>query len=103
MEVGGVLSNNKADFYVFLVSLLSMMYKITPEARAKCFHILQTAKKAANFGNGRSVRNLLEKAFMNQALRLDSLYQNSNPDKEEVMTLKAKDFSEHQLEQSKAS
>lgn len=83
--------------------LIERSYKITPEARAKCFHILQTAKKAANFGNGRSVRNLLEKAFMNQALRLDSLYQNSNPDKEEVMTLKAEDFYEYQLEQSKAS
>jgi hypothetical protein len=45
-----------------------------------------------DFGNGRYVRNLLQKAIMNQANRIYAEAANGEADKEDLMLLRAEDF-----------
>lgn len=61
----------------------------------KLLPILERASKEADFGNGRFVRNVVEKAKMKQAGRLLKLGYDSVT-KEDVLTLSADDFEEIQ-------
>ena len=47
-------------------------YELSPQAQTKLEEILSEAKKDAQFGNGRYVRNVFERAINNQALRLSN-------------------------------
>lgn len=66
-------------------------YKLSPGAKAKLLRILQTriSRSEANFGNARLVRNILEKAIRQQAVRLVNV---SRPTREELMLITAQDL-----------
>ena len=58
-----------------LLEILELMaaqsgYQITLPARKKCRKIFQFAAMQSDFGNGRFVRNLFERAIMHQSVRL---------------------------------
>lgn len=59
-------------------------YEISPEARIKLKDILADAKLDSQFGNGRYVRNIFEKAVNNQAMRLST---DIDLTKEELVTI----------------
>jgi len=69
--------------------------KISDNAQLKIRRIIEKAIKTPDFGNGRYVRNLLEKAKMKQASRLLSMGK-TNIDKETVCELIADDFNWHE-------
>lgn len=65
--------------------------KLTGEARGKLGEVFEAAMTEKNFGNGRFVRNVLEKARMAQASRLMSM----DPDsigKTDLVTIRAEDI-----------
>ncbi|MGI6559241.1 MAG: AAA family ATPase [Limnochordia bacterium] len=66
-------------------------YKLSPGAKAKLLRILQRriSSSEGNFGNARLVRNLLEKAIRQQAVRLVNV---SSPTREELMVITAQDL-----------
>ncbi len=66
-------------------------YKLSPGAKTKLLRILQkkVSDSEGNFGNARLVRNLLEKAIRQQAVRLVSL---TRPTREELMLITAQDL-----------
>ena len=66
-------------------------YTLTKEAEAKAKEIFKTAIKHEDFGNGRFVRNLFEKATMKKALRVSTTLSSSISDTE-LMTLREEDF-----------
>lgn len=67
-------------------------YVASLEAKEKYRGIIKEAQNIPFFGNGRYVRNLLERAVLRQAYRLDVKYRNGNPDQEELLTLLPDDF-----------
>ncbi|MDP4144976.1 MAG: AAA family ATPase [Bacillota bacterium] len=72
-----------------LVQMAEMLFKdkgyeIDSAANSKLQDILNTARLQAQFGNGRYVRNLYEKAINNQAIRLST---DMDLTKEELMTI----------------
>lgn len=69
-------------------------YVITKEARLKMKDIFKEACKVSDFGNGRYVRNIFEKAVRNQAVRLEKI---DNLTKEYLVTIEACDVSEVNL------
>ena len=78
-----------------LMDILEEMAKsrdisITEEAKIVCRRIVRTAQGNDDFGNGRFVRNLLEQAMMNQAMRLVNERESVSRDK--MQELKAEDF-----------
>jgi hypothetical protein len=66
------------------------------DVRAKVMPILEQASRVKEFGNGRYVRNLLEKACMRQATRLLKTDKGKLTNKE-IATLIADDFEEVRL------
>ncbi|MEG0307536.1 MAG: AAA family ATPase [Clostridium sp.] len=69
-------------------------YIITKEARLKLQDIFKTAYKVSDFGNGRYVRNIFEKAIRNQAVRLEKI---DNITKEHLILIEACDVSKVNL------
>lgn len=63
---------------------------ITEDAKVICRNIMRTAHSQADFGNGRFVRNLLEQAMMNQALRI--VNEQGNISRDKMQELKTEDF-----------
>ncbi|MDO4178158.1 MAG: AAA family ATPase [Phascolarctobacterium sp.] len=79
-----------------MISILELMvdkqdYELSNDARFKCEEIFANALKEDNFGNGRFVRNLLEQAIMQHALRL-SEQPGEEYDKKSLKTLSSEDF-----------
>lgn len=81
-----------------LMQILELMlanreYTISNDAKAECGKIFEEIVKEKDFGNGRFVRNLLEKAIMKQSLRL---YENSAMDIDieaiDLLRLEVNDF-----------
>ncbi len=66
-------------------------YELDPKAASKLQNILAVARETAQFGNGRYVRNLFEKAVNNQALRLST---DEDLTKEDLVTIIASDIEE---------
>ena len=66
-------------------------YSITEGAECKARDIFKTASLSKDFGNGRFVRNLFEKATMKKALRLSSSLDDFISDTE-LLTLREEDF-----------
>jgi AAA+ superfamily predicted ATPase len=64
---------------------------IAPEAREKLARIFESASRTPEFGNGRFVRNLYEKAKMNQTDRIISMDYDAVSD-DDLKTLTASDF-----------
>ena len=64
---------------------------IDSEADEKLLDIFKTARRNANFGNGRFARNLLENAALRQASRISKEDADFVSD-EEILTLRAEDF-----------
>lgn len=69
-------------------------YIITEEAREKMKIVFGEASRSSDFGNGRYVRNLFEKAVRNQAVRLEN---EGNLTKEHLITIEQEDVSEVSL------
>lgn len=73
-------------------------YALDTAARARCVQFLKQAVTRANFGNGRFVRNMLDHAIMNQALRLSDGHDQECLPAEELKLLLAEDFeSDHEM------
>ena len=66
-------------------------YTLTEGAECKAREIFKLASTNKDFGNGRFVRNLFEKATMKKALRLSSSLNDSISDTE-LLTLSEEDF-----------
>ena len=66
-------------------------YSLTEGAKCKARDIFKTASLSKDFGNGRFVRNLFEKATMKKALRLSSSLDDFISDTE-LLTLREEDF-----------
>nr|WP_243427044.1 hypothetical protein [Mediterraneibacter glycyrrhizinilyticus] len=66
-------------------------YILDEEAKEKIhlYFELQTSAKDENFANGRLVRNLYDDLVMNHARRVINT---ANPDRAELSTIKAEDF-----------
>ena len=64
-------------------------YELSQKAKVKLEAILSEARKDAQFGNGRYVRNVFEKAVNNQALRLSN---DANLTKEQLITITDEDI-----------
>lgn len=69
-------------------------YILMPQAILKLRqHIVQEKTEGLHaFSNARYVRNMIEKSIRNHAVRLLNQYENSNPGKQELMTLRTEDF-----------
>ena len=78
VDIAELMSRNKGN-------------KITPEAHEKLLGIFGSAVKSKNFGNGRFVRNIMEKAEMNRASRIVKM-DASQISKDELETFLADDF-----------
>ena len=65
----------------------------TPDAEEKLTRYLSAARLQKNFGNGRSVRALIEKALLRQSSRLMALPSEAVSD-EDILTLQPDDFPE---------
>ncbi|MDR0823843.1 MAG: AAA family ATPase [Prevotella sp.] len=76
--------------------------KLDTGVREKLLPIFETASKVPDFGNGRYVRNLLEKARMRQASRLIKAHTSGIPDKA-FKTLVADDFESLRLASTTSS
>jgi len=90
----------KVDFPDYNTSELVKIFKLmlkryertaTDEAIKKVERILNKASKEDNYGNGRFIRNLLEKAILSQSTRLMKM-KYDDIDREVAKTLKAEDF-----------
>ncbi|MBE3574594.1 MAG: AAA family ATPase [Firmicutes bacterium] len=66
-------------------------YRLTEEGRARLREFLETERRAVNFGNARTVRNILEAAIRQQALRL--VGRNLPVDRDRLMQIEAQDVS----------
>ena len=80
-----------------LMDILSLMakemkYTLSPGIKEKVMPIFRSAMGKKDFGNGRFVRNLMERAVMKRAMRLSSSYSPQMSDTE-LMTLIPDDFS----------
>lgn len=83
------------DLLVIAENLFSSKgYVLTEEARVKVKDICQEACGISDFGNGRYVRNLLEKSVRNQAVRLEKI---KDLTKEHLVTIEACDVSKVNL------
>ncbi|MDS0526065.1 AAA family ATPase [Clostridium sp. SHJSY1] len=69
-------------------------YAVSNKARGKMKLIFEEALKIDDFGNGRYVRNLFEKAVRNQAVRLEKV---ENLTKEDLIMIEADDISKVNL------
>jgi SpoVK/Ycf46/Vps4 family AAA+-type ATPase len=67
-------------------------YELDEDAKAACHDVFCNAVRMKDFGNGRYVRNLLQKAIMNQANRIYAEAANGEAGKEDLMLLRAEDF-----------
>ena len=80
-----------------LTEILKLMiedrqYKVDDEALEFCRGIFETASQAENFGNGRYVRNVLERAIMRQAERVVAECAKSELTEDDVTKLRKEDF-----------
>ena len=55
---------------IFKYMLKNRRFKVTDEALKEVIYILEKAKYEADFGNGRYVRNLIERIIQNQSVRI---------------------------------
>lgn len=69
-------------------------YCLKDDVAPKCQTIFQSVYRHPEFGNGRFVRNMLEQAIMQQALRIADEYQDKPLTKETICHLQACDFDE---------
>lgn len=67
-------------------------YIPTPDAMDKCKETIKKALAEKNFGNGRFVRNMLDKAIAKQATRLISKYNSEDFTEKLLVTLEPEDF-----------
>jgi DNA polymerase III delta prime subunit len=67
-------------------------YELDEDAKAACHEVFCNAVRMKDFGNGRYVRNLLQKAIMNQANRIYAEAANGEAGKDDLMLLRAEDF-----------
>lgn len=69
-------------------------YILMPQAILKLRqHIVHEKTEGLHsFSNARYVRNMIERSIRNHAVRLLNQYENSNPGKQELMTLRTEDF-----------
>lgn len=67
-------------------------YIPTPDAMDKCKETIKKALAEKNFGNGRFVRNMLDKAIAKQATRLISKYNSEEFTEKLLVTLEPEDF-----------
>lgn len=58
----------------------------------KCRGLIRAADRGENFGNGRFIRNLIEAAEFQQAVRLKEIYGRKRIPKTQLLTLAAEDF-----------
>lgn len=73
-------------------------FKVTPGAISKIKQICQTEMLKKNFGNGRFIRNLIDKAYIKHASRhSDKLPDITNINTKSIMTFTAEDFTELNL------
>ncbi|MBP3265889.1 MAG: AAA family ATPase [Clostridiales bacterium] len=80
-----------------LTSILKLMiedrqYRVDDEALEFCRGIFEVASQAENFGNGRYVRNVLERAIMRQAERVVAECAGSAITEDDVTKLRKEDF-----------
>lgn len=80
-----------------LVEIMKLMvaergYELTEGFEAKCRQQVHEAVKQKDFGNGRYVRNLLEKAIDRQSLRIAEGYAENRITKSLLLKLEAEDF-----------
>ena len=80
-----------------LTSILKLMiedrqYRVDDEALEFCHGIFEVASQAENFGNGRYVRNVLERAIMRQAERVVAECAGSAITEDDVTKLRKEDF-----------
>ncbi|SDB55661.1 ATPase family associated with various cellular activities (AAA) [Pseudobutyrivibrio sp. YE44] len=71
--------------------------KADKEAEQKCLRIFEQAYQIEEYGNGRFVRNLVERAILKQAQRLMKR-KNATPTRGQIMRLTADDFDETIIE-----
>ena len=76
---------------IFKLNVKRSQYQLSPELEKWLVPAMEswTKNKDKNFGNGRFVRNLFEKAIERQSIRITQL---NNPSKEELMTLTLDDL-----------
>lgn len=67
-------------------------YELTKGFEAKCKEHLREAVKNKDFGNGRYMRNLFEKAVAKQAMRITESYATNKITKSMLVRLEAEDF-----------
>lgn len=80
-----------------LLAILQMLtaergYQLTEGFTTKCREHVREAVKGKDFGNGRYMRNLLEKAIAKQAMRITEGYELSKVTKKLLLRLEAEDF-----------
>ena len=71
--------------------------KADKEAEQKCLRIFEQAYQIEEYGNGRFVRNLVERAILKQAQRLMKR-KNATPTRGQLVKLLAEDFDETIIE-----
>ncbi len=71
--------------------------KVDKEAEQKCLGIFEQAYQIEEYGNGRFVRNLVERAILKQAQRLMKR-KNATPTRGQIVKLVAEDFDETIIE-----
>lgn len=70
-------------------------FKVTDDAVTEAHYIFEKARNTDDFGNGRYVRNILEKAIQNQSVRLlDSAETAENIKKRELFLIRREDISQ---------
>lgn len=70
-------------------------FLIGEKVLTKCRKIFEKVRKQKNFGNGRFVKNFLERGILNQSQRI--LRENKKISKSELIQLKPEDFDENIL------
>ncbi len=89
---------NFPDYHVDeMMSILDLMlreggFSMSDAAKQKCRDVFARAVTVPNFGNGRFVRNFLEKVEMNQSFRLASLPHGTEIGKAEITQLEESDI-----------
>ena len=76
---------------ILLIQCEKAGYKLSETVQERCMEIFDVMyrTRGKNFANGREVRNLFEKAIMNQA---DRLYGIGNPTDEQLSTIEIEDI-----------
>ena len=80
---------------IFKIMAAEKNFLIDEKVLTKCRKIFEKVRKQKNFGNGRFVKNFLERGILNQSQRI--LRENKKISKSELIQLKPEDFDENIL------